>query len=131
LKFSRSVLKGVIDSVPGDYYYYATDGRIDTLFKREDGQDKPAVSIAYDSPAGQSNFELEGVLEAEYEFPRYVKTYWNNGNPKDILTNNAFRIRSLIFYTILHKFLVKSHKFIFMGTFFLFCIYFMNGKENV
>ncbi|WP_407457029.1 hypothetical protein [Fibrobacter sp.] len=86
MKFSRSIFKGVIDSVPGEYYYYATDGRIDTLFKREDGQNKPVVSIAYDSPDGQSNFELEGVLEAEYEFPRYVKTYWNTGNPKDILT---------------------------------------------
>ena len=34
-EFARSVFKGVIDSVPGEYYYYATNGRIDSLFQKE------------------------------------------------------------------------------------------------
>lgn len=60
-EFARSVFKSFIDSVPGEYYYHATDGIIDTLFQKEGEQYKPVVSIAYGSINGQSNYELKKV----------------------------------------------------------------------
>ena len=77
--FSLSVFKKTTDSVPGEYYYHTTDGRIDTLFKKEGGKYKPVVSIAYDFLIGQDSYELKkgnhsyfvetGVLIAEEVFP--------------------------------------------------------------
>ena len=100
-EFARSVFKGVVDSVPGEYYYHATNGRIDSLFQKDGGQNKVIVSIAYDSPNVQNSYELkkgdrsykvnEGILDVENEFPRYVKKYWSNGNPKAILTGILYR----------------------------------------
>ena len=100
-EFARSVFKGTLDSVPGDYYYHSTDGRIDTLFKKEGEQYKPIVSIAYDFLIGQNNFKLkkgnysyfvkDGVLEGEMDFPQYAKAYWDNGKPKNRLTGLFYR----------------------------------------
>ena len=100
-EFVRSIFKGTLDSAPGDYYYHDTYGRIDTLFKKEGGQYKPIISIAYDFLIGQSDFELkkgnysyfvkDGVLEGEIDFPKYVKAYWDNGKPKNILTGLFYR----------------------------------------
>ena len=100
-ELARSVFKGTLDSVPGEYYYHTTDNRIDTLFKKEGGQYKPIVSIAYDFFVGQSDYELkkgsysyfvkDDVLEGETCFPKYVKAYWNNGNTKVIATGTLYR----------------------------------------
>ena len=100
-EFARSVFKKTIDSVPGEYYYYASNGRIDSLIQKEDEQYKAVASIAYNSPNDQSNYEIKsgnlsysvknGVLDAELDFPRYIKKYWSNGNPKDILTGFLYR----------------------------------------
>ena len=100
-EFARSVFKGTLDSVPGEYYYHATGGRIDSLFQKDGGQRKPIVSIAYDSPNDQSNYELKkgnynyfvknGVLSEEEDFPRYNKEYWDNGNIKGIATGLLYK----------------------------------------
>ena len=100
-KFIRSAFKGTIDSVPGEYYYHAADGRVDTLFQKDDGQYKPIVSIVYDSLSGQNSYELkkgdcsytvkDDALEEEACFPKYVKKYWDNGNPKQIMTGILYR----------------------------------------
>ena len=37
-ELARSVFKETLDSVPGEYYYHSTDGRIDTLLKKEGEQ---------------------------------------------------------------------------------------------
>ena len=99
-EFAHSVFKGVIDSVPGQYYYHTTDGKIDTLFKKESGQHKPIVSIAYDSPNEQNSYELkkgscsyivkDGTLETELDFPKHLKKYWDNGKLKKVLTGNLY-----------------------------------------
>ena len=99
-EFAHSIFKSVIDSVPGEYYYHTTDGRIDTLFKKESGQHKPIVSIAYDFPNEQNSYELkkgtcsyivkEGTLETELDFPKYLKKYWGNGKLKKVLTGNLY-----------------------------------------
>ena len=100
-EFARSVFKGAIDSVPGEYYYHATGGRVDTLFRKEGGQYRPIASIAYDSINGQNSYKLkkgnysytvkDGALEGEVCFPKYVKKYWDNGNPKQIMTGILYR----------------------------------------
>ena len=100
-EFAHSVFKGVIDSVPGEYYYHTTDGKIDTLFKKESGQHKPIVSIAYDSPNEQNSYELKkgnysyfvknGVLEGELNFPKSYKIYWSNGKPREVLTGILYK----------------------------------------
>ena len=100
-EFARSVFKKTLDSVPGEYYYYATNGRIDSLIQKEGEQYKAVVTIAYNSPNGQNNYEIKsgnlsynvknGVLDAELDFPRYIKKYWSNGKPKDILTGFLYR----------------------------------------
>ena len=100
-EFARSVFKSFIDSVPGEYYYHATDGIIDTLFQKEGEQYKPVVSIVYGSLNGQSNYELkkgnysyvikDGVLAAEEDFPKYYKEYWDNGGLKVIATGALYR----------------------------------------
>ena len=100
-EFARSIFKGTLDSAPGDYYYHDTYGRIDTLFKKEGGQYKPIISIAYDFLIGQSNFELkkgnysffvkDGILEGEIDFPKHAKTYWNDGSPKNVLAGLLYR----------------------------------------
>ena len=101
VEFARSVFKGVIDSVPGEYYYYATNGRIDSLIQKDGEQYKAVASIAYDSLNGQNNYELkmgnrsyfvnDGVLKTELEFPKLVKKYWENGQLKKVLTGNLYR----------------------------------------
>ena len=58
-EFARSILKKNTDSVPGEYYYHATDGRIDTLFQKDNGQYKAIASIAYDTINGRFNYELK------------------------------------------------------------------------
>ena len=100
-EFARSVFKGTSDSIPGEYYYHATDGRIDTLFKKEGEQYKPVISIAYDFLIGQSNFELkkgnvsyfvkDNVLTGEENFPKCSKAYWGNGKIKGIATGILYR----------------------------------------
>ena len=100
-EFAHSVFKGAIDSVPGEYYYYATDGRIDSLVQKEGERYNTVASIAYDSLDGQNNYELkkgnlsynvnDGKLKTELDFPKYVKTYWGNGNPRAILTGFLYR----------------------------------------
>ena len=100
-ELARSVFKGTIDSVPGEYYYHFTDGRIDTLFKKEGGQYKPIVSIAYDFFVGQSSYELkkgnhsyfvnDDVLNGELDFPKYAKGYWENGKIKGVMTGILYR----------------------------------------
>ena len=100
-EFALSIFKGSIDSIPGEYYFHATDGRVDTLFKKEDGQYKPVVSIAYDSPNDQSNYELkkgdynytikDDVLVGEMCFPKYTKAYWDNGKTKKMATGILYR----------------------------------------
>ena len=100
-EFAHSVFKGAIDSVPGEYYYYATNGRIDSLIQKDGEQYKAVASITYDSLNGQNNYELkkgarsyrvnDGILDVEDEFPRYAKTYWGNGNPRAILTGFLYR----------------------------------------
>ncbi len=100
-EFAHSVFKKAIDSVPGQYYYHVTDGRIDTLFKKEGGQYKPVASVTYDSLDGQNSYELkkgnyssfvkDGVLVGEIDFPKYAKVYWDNGKPKEILTGVLYR----------------------------------------
>ena len=100
-EFARTVFKGTLDSVPGEYFYHVTDGRIDSLFKKEGGQYKPIISIAYDFLIGQSNFELkkgnysffvkDGILEGEIDFPKHAKTYWNDGSPKNVLAGLLYR----------------------------------------
>ncbi len=100
-EFARSIFKGTFDSIPGDYYYHVTDGRIDSLFKKEGGQYKPIISIDYDFIVGQSGFELkknnysyfikEGVLTQEVDFPKYSKAYWSNGKTKAIMTGLLYR----------------------------------------
>ena len=100
-EFARSVFKKTIDSVPGEYYYHATDGRVDTLFRKEGGQYRPIASIAYDSLDGQNSYKLkkgnysytvkDDALEGEVCFPKYVKKYWDNGNPKQIMTGILYR----------------------------------------
>ena len=100
-EFAHSVFKGVIDSVPGEYYYHTTDGKIDTLFKKESGQHKPIVSIVYDLLDEQNNFEIkkgsysylveDGVLTAEVDFPKYYKTYWHNRKTKQIAIGILYR----------------------------------------
>lgn len=100
-EFAHSVFKGVIDSVPGEYYYCATNGRIDSLIQKDGEQYKAVASIAYDSLNGQNNYELkmgnrsyfvnDGVLKTELEFPKLVKKYWENGQLKKVLTGNLYR----------------------------------------
>ena len=100
-EFAHSVFKGTLDSVPGEYYYHVTDGRVDTLFKKESGQYKPIASIAYDSLNGQNSYELKkgncsyfitnGVLEVELDFPKYIKAYWDNGKPKNVMSGLLYR----------------------------------------
>ena len=100
-EFAHSVFKGIIDSVPGEYYYYATDGRIDSLVQKEGERYNAVASIAYDSLNGQNNYELkmsnrsyfvnDGVLKTELEFPKLVKKYWENGQLKKVLTGNLYR----------------------------------------
>ena len=100
-EFAQSVFKGTLDSVPGEYYYLVTDGRIDTLFKKESGQYKPTISIDYDFIVGQNGFELkkgnysyfvkDGVLTAEVDFPKYYKAFWSNGKTKVIATGLLYR----------------------------------------
>ena len=95
-EFARSVFKRTIDSVPGEYYYHTTDGRVDTLFQKEGGQYKPIASITYDTLNNQNGYELKkgscsyfvknGVLELELDFPKHIKAYWDNGKPREILT---------------------------------------------
>ena len=100
-EFARSVFKGTLDSIPGEYYYHVTDDRIDTLFQKEGEQYKPIVSIAYDFFIGQNSFELkkgsynyfikDGVLIGEDYFPNYSKVYWDNGKPKIIATGILYK----------------------------------------
>ncbi len=100
-EFALSVFKKTTDSVPGEYYYHTTDGRIDTLFKKEGGKYKPVVSIAYDFLIGQDSYELKkgnhsyfvetGVLIAEEVFPKYSKAYWNNGKIKATATGRLYK----------------------------------------
>ena len=100
-EFARSVFKGVLDSVPGEYYYYTSNGRIDTLFQKEGDQYKAIVSIAYDFLIGLNNFELkkgnysytvkEGVLVGEEDFPSYYKGYWDNGKLKGVMTGLLYK----------------------------------------
>ena len=52
VEFARSVFKGIFDSVPGEYYYYATDGKIHTLFQKEGELYKAVATIDYDSLKG-------------------------------------------------------------------------------
>ncbi len=99
--FAHSIFKGTLDSIPGEYYCHVTDGRIDTLFKKEGGQYKPIISIDYDFLIGQDSYELkkgnysyfvvDGILVAEEDFPKYSKAYWNNGNTKGIATGNLYK----------------------------------------
>ena len=100
-KFAHSVFKGALDSIPGEYYYYATDGKIDSLLKKEGEQFKTVVSITYDSPNGQNNYELKkgnetylvnnGKLVAELDFPKLFKIYWSNGNIKESATGILYK----------------------------------------
>jgi len=95
-EFARSVFKEALDSVSGECYYHVTNGRIDTLFKKDDGLYKTVVSVAYDSVDGQNNYELrkgsasyrieKGTLFTELYFPKHVKKYWSNGKLMQIAT---------------------------------------------
>ena len=100
-EFALSIFKESTDSVPGEYYYHATNGRVDTLFKKEVGQNKPIVSIVYDSLNWQSNYEIkkdnysyfvkDDVLTGELDFPKSYKLYWNNGKLKGIATGILYK----------------------------------------
>ena len=100
-EFAHSIFKETIDSIPGEYFYHATDDKIDSLFRKEGGQYKPVVSIAYDSPNDQSNYELkkgdynytikDDVLVGEMCFPKYTKAYWDNGKTKKMATGILYR----------------------------------------
>ena len=100
-EFARSVFKGTLDSVPGEYYYHATNDKIDTLFQKEGEQYKPVVSIDYYSPNEQSNYDLkkgdcvytvkDDALEGEICFPKYVNMFWNNGKPKTVMTGILYK----------------------------------------
>ena len=100
-EFARSVFKGVLDSVPGEYYYYTSNGRIDTLFQKEGDQYKAIVSIAYDFLVGQNSFELkkdnysyivkDSVLVGEIDFPNSYKGYWDNGKLKGVMTGLLYK----------------------------------------
>ncbi|MBQ3778433.1 MAG: hypothetical protein II835_10235, partial [Fibrobacter sp.] len=45
--FAQSVFKGVVDSVPGDYYYSVAEGRIDSLYNLKDGRYERNAGIRY------------------------------------------------------------------------------------
>ena len=101
VEFARSVFKGIFDSVPGEYYYYATDGKIDTLFQKEGELYKAVATIDYDSLKGLDRYEIkkgnhdylveDGALVAEEVFPSYSKAYWSNGNIKGIITGKLYK----------------------------------------
>ena len=99
-ELARSMFKGVLDSIPGEYYYHTTDGRVDTLFKKDGEQYEPIVSIAYISLNEQNCYKLkkgnyiyfvkDGLLSGELDFPKYYKAYWNNGKPKVVATGAIY-----------------------------------------
>ena len=99
-EFARSVFKGVLDSVPEEYYYHATNGRIDALLQKEGKQYITLAYIIYDSPNGQSDYEIKnddisyrvknGVLVKEFS-PNYYKEYWNNGKIKALATGLLYK----------------------------------------
>jgi antitoxin component YwqK of YwqJK toxin-antitoxin module len=99
-EFARSVFKGVLDSVPEEYYYHATNGRIDALLQKEGKQYKTLAYIIYDSPNGQIDYEIKnddisyrvknGVLVKEFS-PNYYKEYWNNGKIKALATGLLYK----------------------------------------
>ena len=101
VEFARSVFKGIFDSVPGEYYYYATDGKIDTLFQKEGELYKAVATIDYDSLKGLDLYEIKkgnheylvknGVLVAENVSPGYSKEYWDNGNIKGIAKGKFYK----------------------------------------
>ena len=45
--FAQSVFKGVVDSVPGDYYYSVAEGKIDSLYNLKDGKYERNAGIRY------------------------------------------------------------------------------------
>ena len=99
-EFAHSIFKRTIDSVPGEYYYNATNGRIDTLFQKDGEVYKAIAFIAYNSPNGQESYGIkkgdysykvkDGVLAEEF-FPNHFKEYWNNGKTKIIATGLLYR----------------------------------------
>lgn len=100
-EFARSIFKGPIDSIPGEYYYYVTDGKIDSLLKKEGEQFTTVATIAYDSPNRQNSYELKrgneiyqvrnDLLVAELNFPKHFKKYWSNGTIQEIATGTLYR----------------------------------------
>ncbi len=100
-EFAQSLFKGVLDSVPGEYYYHTTNGKVDSLLKKEGEQLLTVASIAYSTPDAQNSYELkkggcsyivkDGVLTAEEKFPKYLKKYWKNGKLKKVLTGHLYK----------------------------------------
>ena len=95
-EFARTTFKGSTDSAPGEYYYSATNDRIDSLFRKEDGKYELMAVIDYDSLGDANNCWLKnGIFYARIEDGKPIYSYKGNVSENEagipVLRSGVFR----------------------------------------